>query len=34
MLIRSAEPYESWVWCYVDEISLYGAEILDDSRDS
>ena len=27
-LIRSAEPYETWVWCYVDDVSLYGAEIL------
>ena len=27
-LIRSAEPYETWVWCYLDEVSLYGAEIL------
>ena len=22
-LIRSAEPYEGWVWCYVDEVSMY-----------
>jgi uncharacterized UBP type Zn finger protein len=31
-LIRSAEPYETWIWCYLDELSLYGAEILDASR--
>jgi uncharacterized UBP type Zn finger protein len=22
-LIRSAEPYELWLWCYLDEISIY-----------
>lgn len=22
-LIRSAEPFESWLWCYVDEVSMY-----------
>lgn len=24
-LIRSAEPYEEWSWCYVDEIPVDGA---------
>ena len=22
-LIRSAEPFEGWAWCYVDEVSMY-----------
>lgn len=22
-LIRSAEPFEGWAWCYVDDVSLY-----------
>lgn len=22
-LIRSAEPFEGWAWCYVDEVSVY-----------
>lgn len=21
-LMRSAEPYESWAWCYVDEVAV------------
>ena len=25
-LIRSAEPYEAWRWCYVDEVSMYYVE--------
>jgi uncharacterized UBP type Zn finger protein len=24
-LIRSAEPYEEWKWCYVDEVSIFDA---------
>jgi uncharacterized UBP type Zn finger protein len=32
-LIRSAELYETWIWCYLDEVSLYGAEILSASRE-
>jgi uncharacterized UBP type Zn finger protein len=23
-LIRSAEPYEEWAWCYVDEVPIVG----------
>jgi uncharacterized UBP type Zn finger protein len=22
-LIRSAEPYELWLWCYVDELQIF-----------
>jgi uncharacterized UBP type Zn finger protein len=22
-LIRSAEPYEDWLWCYVDEVPIF-----------
>jgi uncharacterized UBP type Zn finger protein len=22
-LIRSAEPYELWLWCYVDELPIF-----------
>ena len=25
-LIRSAEPYEAWRWCYVDKVSMYYVE--------
>ena len=25
-LIRSAEPYEEWLWCYVDKVPLSGVE--------
>jgi uncharacterized UBP type Zn finger protein len=26
-LIRSAEPNESWVWCYVDEVPIVDVEL-------
>jgi uncharacterized UBP type Zn finger protein len=22
-LIRSAEPHEDWIWCYVDEVPIF-----------
>ncbi len=25
-LIRSAEPYEDWFWCYVDQVPIFGHE--------
>jgi uncharacterized UBP type Zn finger protein len=26
-LIRSAEPYEDWVWCYADQLPIFGVEL-------